>query len=90
MNARKFLDVIKNELNINTDEELSILLGASKSSLDKWIQRDKVPDKWKFIIKEKLLSESKQQTGNIKNHHYYHIVNSDIHINLSQFDHKRQ
>ena len=89
MNARNFLDVIKKELNVNTDEELSQLIGTSKSSLDKWIQRNKVPDKWKYVIKEKLSSESKQQTANPKNHHFYYIVNGDIHINLSEFDHKQ-
>lgn len=90
MKARNFLNSIKQEMNLNTDEELSELLGTSKSSLDKWIQRNKIPDKWKYIIKEKLESKSKyhNHVRSIKNFNYSYIVNGDIYINTSQFDHK--
>ena len=91
MNARTFLDLIKKEFKINTDEELAKLLGASKSSIDKWIQRNKVPDKWKFIIKEKLeKNDEYQQSGAFKNNSYYHIINEDIYIDLTGFDHKEE
>ena len=90
MNARDFLNAIKQELNIDTDEELSKCLGASKSSIDKWVQRDKVPDKWKFIIKDKVEkgSKSHNQIRIVGDNNQSNIVNGDIHINISQFDHK--
>ncbi|MDM5271906.1 helix-turn-helix domain-containing protein [Sulfurovum sp. zt1-1] len=91
MNARDFLNAIKQELNLYTDEELSTYIGASKSSLDKWVQRNKVPDKWKFIIKEKLDkgSKSHNQIRIVGDNNQSNIVNGDIHINISQFDHKQ-
>lgn len=91
MNARDFLNAIKQELNLDTDEELSTYIGASKSSLDKWVQRNKVPDKWKFIIKEKVEkgSNNHNQIRIVGDNNHSNIVNGDIHINISQFDHKK-
>lgn len=90
MEARDFLNAIKQELNLSTDEELSKCIGASKSSLDKWVQRNNVPDKWKFIIKEKLKKGTKNhnQIKIVGDNNQSHILNGDIHINISQFDHK--
>lgn len=90
MNARDFLNAIKQELNLQTDEELSKWLGASKASLDKWIQRDNVPDKWMFIIKEKVEKGVKNhnQVKIVGDNNQSHILNGDVHINISQFDHK--
>jgi hypothetical protein len=90
MNARDFLNTIKQELNLQTDEELSKWMGASKASLDKWIQRDKIPDKWRFLIKEKVEKGSKHhnQVKIVGDNNQSHILNGDIHINISQFDHK--
>lgn len=53
MNVRTFLDTKKKEFNIASDEEFSIFIGASKASMDKWIQRNKLPDKWRLIIGQK-------------------------------------
>jgi len=45
MNAREFLDSLKKSFNISYDRELADLLGTSKEALDKWIIRNKIPDK---------------------------------------------
>lgn len=90
MSARDFLNAVKQELNLDTDKELSKYIGASKSSLDKWVQRNKVPDKWKLIIKEKIEKRSNNYNQHkvIDDKKHSSIVNGDIHINISQFDHK--
>lgn len=90
MNARDFLNAVKQELKLDTDEELSKYLGASKPSLDKWIQRNRVPDKWKLIIKEKVERGSRNhyRISVVGDNNHSSIINGDIHINISQFDHK--
>ena len=45
MNARDFLDQLKKNLDISYDKQLAEILGTSKEALDKWIVRDKIPDK---------------------------------------------
>lgn len=90
MDTRTFLNSIKEEMNLKTDEELSQYIGASKSSLDKWIQRNRVPDKWKFIIKEKL-EVGPSYIKNVRVLDYQDQNNTligRIHVDLSQFDHK--
>lgn len=92
MNARHFLNSIKHEIDLNTDEELAKFLGASKASLDKWIQRDSIPDKWKYIIREKLQSEIHypDHKYSVKNNDFYTINHTQMHIDLAQFDHKEE
>ena len=57
MNAREYLDAIKEGLGAKTDDDLAVAIGASSSAISKWIQRDKVPDKW--VTKIGLLSIEK-------------------------------
>lgn len=45
MNARDFLDSLKKEFNVSYDKELADLLGSSKEALDKWVVRNKIPDR---------------------------------------------
>ena len=92
MHARHFLNSIKQELDLNTDEELAKFLGASKSSLDKWIQRDTVPDKWKFIIREKLHTKTQDpnHSTDTGEKNFYYITHTQMHSDLAEFDHKEE
>lgn len=50
MTARQELDNLKFRLKAKTDGELAEILGTSKSSIDRWISRKEIPQKWKKII----------------------------------------
>jgi len=83
MTARDFINKIKKEYGLTSDEELALKLGISKYSIDKWIQRDKIPDKWQIILGQK---------PSLTNHHGIQIannstINGNITINTSLFNH---
>lgn len=46
MKVRDFVNTLKEKYNLSSDEQLAVHLGVTKASIDKWIQRNKVPDKW--------------------------------------------
>ena len=50
MTVRDELDDLKFRLRLKTDEELAIVLNTSKVSIDKWISRKEIPQKWRRII----------------------------------------
>lgn len=50
MTVRDELDDLKFRLRIKTDEELAVVLNTSKVSIDKWINRKEIPQKWRRII----------------------------------------
>lgn len=50
MNARNYIDEIKSTIGARTDEQLASILGTSKSAIDKWVQRNKIPEKWLLKI----------------------------------------
>lgn len=52
MNAREKLDKIKLDWNLKTDEELSKKLQTSKTNIDSWIKRNKIPDKWLLKLEQ--------------------------------------
>jgi len=59
VSARGKLDEIKVQWGLKTDVELAKKLEVSKITLDKWIVRDKIPDK----IELKIRLMSHQNTG---------------------------
>lgn len=50
MGVREELDALKFRLKLKTDEELATMLNTTKVSIDKWVSRKKIPEKWKRII----------------------------------------
>ena len=50
MNIREFLNDKKKDFGITSDEELALKIGTSKDNINKWIQRDNIPDKWQLIM----------------------------------------
>lgn len=59
MSARQKLDTIKDLWDLKTDEELAKKLGTTKTNIDSWIKRNKIPDKW--TIKIGQFEPSKEQ-----------------------------
>ena len=50
MNIREFLNDKKKDFGVTSDEELALKIGTSKDNINKWIQRDNIPDKWQLIM----------------------------------------
>jgi len=50
MTARKKLDETKESWGIDTDLELAEKLNTSKTNIDSWVKRNKIPEKWLLII----------------------------------------
>lgn len=50
MTVREELDDLKFRLRLKTDEELAVALNTSKGSIDRWISRKDIPQKWRRII----------------------------------------
>ena len=63
MSVRHILDRAKEDLSVATDRELALKIGANPTTLEKWVQRDKLPDKWVMIIRQKS-EENKQLKDN--------------------------
>lgn len=61
MSARDRLDDIKAQWGLKTDIELAKKLEVSKITLDKWLVRDKIPDK--IELKIRLLSQNTASDG---------------------------
>lgn len=92
MNAREYLDNAKSVLKLKTDEELCEKIGAKKSTLDKWVQRDSVPLSWKSQIDRIAfigrLSDHIHEDAIAKNQKYDYIdklnpVNKEVALELS-------
>lgn len=58
MTARERLNEIKNLFGLKTDNELSEFLGTNKLNIDSWVKRDKIPEKWELIIRQKPYTNS--------------------------------
>ena len=50
MTVRDELNDLKFRLRLKTDEELAVVLNTSKASIDRWISRKEIPQKWRRII----------------------------------------
>lgn len=83
MEVRQILNQVKEAYGVSSDEELAIKLGISKASIDKWIQRNKIPDKWKIILGQ--MSHLDFNFGiQIANNS---TINGNVNINTSEFNH---
>lgn len=52
MSIRIYLDEKKELFGLKSDEELALKLGTSKDNISKWVQRDKIPDKWTLMLRQ--------------------------------------
>ena len=50
MTVREELDRLKSRLKIKTDRQLAVALSTTEASIDKWISKKAVPQKWQRII----------------------------------------
>lgn len=50
MDARKELNQAKIDLNISTDQELADILKVNKSSINNWVKRNTIPERWRMVI----------------------------------------
>lgn len=50
MNARKKLDELKDLWGLRTDEELANKLNIPKNTINTWIRRGSIPEKWELKI----------------------------------------
>lgn len=57
MKVREYINKIKEQYKLVSDEQLAVKIGVSKASIDKWIQRNKVPDKWIVVLGQYVLEE---------------------------------
>lgn len=58
MNIREFLNDKKKEFEVTSDEELALKIGTSKDNINKWIQRENIPDKWQLIMRQMSKNDS--------------------------------
>ena len=72
MTVRDELDDLKFRLRIKTDEELAVVLNTSKVSIDKWINRKEIPQKWRRII------EMQFNGVNVSNGHFINGNNVSV------------
>ncbi|PLY04364.1 MAG: hypothetical protein C0625_16950 [Arcobacter sp.] len=94
MTARMYLNEKKEILGINSDEELALKIGTSKDNINKWVQRDKVPDKWQLIIGQLEKSDNSLPSEMVTINLYedvnasagYGAYNSDVVPTKLQFD----
>ena len=59
MNAREKLDELKELWGLRTDEELAKKLEISKETINSWIRRKKIPEKWQLKIGQKNNKEDR-------------------------------
>lgn len=50
MTAREKLDKIKADWHLRTDEELAKKLNIPKETINSWVKRNKLPEKWELKI----------------------------------------
>lgn len=94
MDARTYLNDKKEYFGIKSDEELAIKLGTTKDNINKWIQRDKVPEKWTLKIRHLERQDNSNTNEMITINLYediqasagYGNLNSDIVPTKMQFD----
>jgi hypothetical protein len=75
LKVRDFVNTLKEKYNLSSDEQLAVHLGVTKASIDKWIQRNKVPDKWMLKLGQI------EQEDNMS--HTQIIIPSQLSFNLS-------
>ncbi|WP_297921106.1 hypothetical protein [uncultured Campylobacter sp.] len=75
MTVREELDDLKFRLRLKTDEELAVALNTSKGSIDRWISRKTIPQKWRRIIE---LQFPKNVSMNINGSSGYFINGNNI------------
>lgn len=75
MGVREELDDLKFRLRLKTDEELATVLNTTKVSIDKWISRKDIPQKWRRIIE---LQFPKNVSMNINGSSGYFINGNNI------------
>ena len=75
MGVREELDDLKFRLRLKTDEELAVALNTTKVSIDKWISRKDIPQKWRRIIE---LQFPKNVSMNINGSSGYFINGNNI------------
>lgn len=75
MTVREELDDLKFRLRLKTDEELAVALNTSKGSIDRWISRKDIPQKWRRIIE---LQFPKNASMNINGSSGYFINGNNI------------
>lgn len=75
MTVREELDDLKFRLRLKTDEELAVALNTSKGSIDRWISRKTIPQKWRRILE---LQFPKNISMNINGSSGYFINGNNI------------
>lgn len=88
MTVRDELNDLKFRLRLKTDEELAVVLNTSKASIDRWISRKEIPQKWRRII------EMQFNGVNVSNGHFingnnvsvgnYHIGQNTVSSNAAE------
>lgn len=68
MKAREKLDEIKALWGLKTDEELSKKLEISKETINSWIKRDKIPEKWELKIGQMNQISSSEPANTLNSH----------------------
>lgn len=74
MAVRDELNDLKFRLRLKTDEELAVALNTSKASIDRWISRKEIPQKWRRIIEmqfngNNVIHSGNNQIGNLNVQH---------------------
>lgn len=72
MTVRDELNDLKFRLRLKTDEELAVVLNTSKASIDRWISRKEIPQKWRRII------EMQFNGVNVSNGHFINGNNVSV------------
>ena len=72
MTVRDELNDLKFRLRLKTDEELAVVLNTSKASIDRWISRKEIPQKWRRII------EMQFNDINVSNGHFINGNNVSV------------
>lgn len=63
MDARKELNQAKIDLNISTDQELADILKVNKSSINNWVKRNSIPERWRMVISHHIHPLAKLPLG---------------------------
>lgn len=80
-NAREELNKIKDLWGLSTDEEFANKLNISKETVNSWIKRNKIPEKWILKIGQMNQDAKKLQTIiNAKDILEHHISDKELEI----------
>lgn len=92
MNAREKLDEIKVSWGLKTDEDLAKRLEISKETINSWVRRKKIPEKWELKIGQtnNIQEKSDMISLNFYDDIYasagYGATNDDYHPTKMEFD----